>query len=100
MGGTHLLLEPHTQAVPAQTQPTVDTRVEDFLAATRAPETEPKPEDDIFPAFPRDPGEPTSDYWLRKALDSQAKWAAKLRADGTLELPREPRIVPNPEQWM
>jgi hypothetical protein len=87
------------------TDETRDTRVEDYLAATRSP-VAPKqsPRDtsgDLFENFPRLEGETTSDYRLRAILDSQAKWREIQRANGTHELPAEkwPRLIASPEQF-
>jgi hypothetical protein len=78
---------------------TEDTRVEDYLAATRSPE-KPKRDTsgDIYENFPRHTGETNSDYHLRRILHQQAEWRALQSKNGTVEEETFPRLI-HPDQY-
>ena len=57
------------------------------------------PSGDLFENFPREPNEPTSDYWLRRILHQQAEWRRKQSENGTYEEEPFPRLIASPEQF-
>jgi hypothetical protein len=64
------------------------------------PAEKPAPSGDIYHDFPREAGELTSDYHLRRILHQQAEWRRKQQEAG-IEEESWPRLWPNPpEQYM
>ena len=89
---SHLLTGPHTRpGLPENKAPTTDDLLREIDAASPRPAKPPvrqrrgaeRASGDIFHDFPREPNEPTNDYYLRHALHQQEKWRKIQERNGT-----------------